>query len=33
MKVTLSEVLITHVQPGGSTSDARVMEHVGMSYG
>ncbi len=33
MKVTLNEVLITHVQPSGSTSDARVVEQVGMSYG
>ncbi|MES2820461.1 MAG: type VI secretion system tube protein Hcp [Pseudomonadota bacterium] len=33
MKVTLTEVLITHVRPMGSTSDPRVLEEVGMSYG
>src|SRR6218665_1214889 len=33
MKITLNEVLITHVSPMGSTSDPRVTESVGMSYG
>lgn len=33
MKVTLNEVLITHVRPSGETTDPRVIESVGMSYG
>ena len=33
MKVTLNEVLITHVSPSGSNSDSHVIESVGMSYG
>lgn len=33
MKVTLNEVLITHVSPEGSITDPRVTEQVGMSYG
>lgn len=32
MKVTLSDVLITHVRPTGDASSPRVMEEVGISY-
>ena len=32
MKVTLSDVLITHVRPVGATNSPRVIEEVGMSY-
>lgn len=32
MKVTLNEVLITHVRPVGATNSPRVIEEVGMSY-
>jgi len=32
MKITLNDVLITHVRPTGDTSSPRVMEEVGISY-
>lgn len=32
MKVTLTDVLITHVRPVGATNSARVIEEVGLSY-
>jgi len=32
MKVTLNDVLITHVRPTGDASSPRVMEEVGISY-
>ncbi len=32
MKVTLNDVLITHVRPVGATNSPRVIEEVGMSY-
>lgn len=33
MKVTMEQVLITHVRPVGATNSARVIEEVGLSYG
>lgn len=33
MRITMNEVLVTHVSPSGSTGDPRVMESVGLSYG
>lgn len=32
MKITLTDCLITHAGPSGSTDDARVKESVGISY-
>ncbi len=32
MKVTLTDVLITHVRPIGATNSPRVIEEVGLSY-
>ncbi|TDR47870.1 type VI secretion system secreted protein Hcp [Tahibacter aquaticus] len=32
-KITLSDVLITHVRPVGATNSPRLIEEVGMSYG
>ncbi len=32
MKVTLTDVLITHVRPMGATNSPRVIEEVGLSY-